>query len=83
MIAPASDALHVIQRFQRVSYDTMHDEITFIDPKALTHSVTGLVVFRRYELTPQYELQEFECTNDRLSFSGGKQSITATSPAQN
>ncbi|HTV78810.1 MAG TPA: hypothetical protein VMF03_11170 [Steroidobacteraceae bacterium] len=79
LIAPSSDALHVIQRFQRVDYDTLHDEITFIDPKALTHSVTGLVVFKRHELTPQWEMQEYECTNERLNFGGGKQSIA---PAQ-
>ncbi len=76
LIAPASDALHVIQRFTRVSYDTLNDEITFDDPKALTRPVTGLVVFKRHELTPQWEMQEFECTNDRLSSNGGKQVIT-------
>ena len=63
LIAPHSDALHVIQRFHRVSYDTLKDELTFDDPKAFTHPVTGTAVFK---LHPDWELNEYECTNERM-----------------
>jgi hypothetical protein len=71
LIAPHSDALHVIQRFRRVSYDTLEDEITFDDPKAMTRQVTGKAV---YTLHPDWEFSEYECTNERLVVeSDGKQ----------
>lgn len=63
LIAPHSDALHIIQRFHRVSYDTLQDELTFDDPKALTRPVTGVAV---YKLHPDWELNEYECTNERM-----------------
>jgi hypothetical protein len=72
LIAPHSDALHVIQRFHRVSYDTLEDELTFDDPKALTHPVSGVAVFK-YE--PDWELGEYECTNERLGFEPGGQQV--------
>jgi hypothetical protein len=73
LIAPHSDALHVIQRFHRVSYDTLEDELTFDDPKALTQPVKGVAI---YKYQPDWEFEEYECTNERLIFEGsGKQSI--------
>jgi hypothetical protein len=73
LIAPHSDALHVIQRFHRISYDTMQDELTFDDPKALTKPVTGIAT---YKYQPDWELGEYECTNERLVFENdGKQSV--------
>jgi len=73
LTAPHSDALHVIQRFHRVSYDTLEDELTFDDPKALTHPAKGVAI---YKLQPDWELGEYECTNERLTFDkGGMQSI--------
>jgi hypothetical protein len=57
-----------------VSYDTLNDEITFIDPKALTMPATATVVFNYH---PEWELQEYECTNERIDFSGGTQTIAA------
>ena len=77
LIAPHSDALHVIQRFHRVSYDTLEDELTFDDPKALTHPVKGVAI---YKYQPDWEFEEYECTNERLIFEGsGKQSISPSS----
>jgi hypothetical protein len=63
LITPHSDALHVLQRLRRVNYDTLEDEITFEDPKALTKPVTATAVFK---LHPDWEIQEYECTNERL-----------------
>jgi hypothetical protein len=74
LIAPHSDALHVIQRFHRVSYDTLEDELTFDDPKAFTHPATGTAVFK---LHPDWELNEYECTNERMvTDSQGNQVVT-------
>jgi hypothetical protein len=73
LLAPHSDALHVIQRFHRVSYDTLEDELTFDDPKALTQPVKGVAI---YKYQPDWEFEEYECTNERLIFEqNGKQSI--------
>ena len=79
LIAPHSDALHVSQRFHRVSYDTLEDELTFDDPKALTQPITGTAV---YKLHPDWELNEYECTNERMVVdSAGHQVVTpATKP---
>ena len=38
---PHSDALHTVERFRRVSHDTLELEVTFEDPKAYTHSFTS------------------------------------------
>jgi len=65
LITPHSDALHVVQRLRRVSYDTLEDEITFEDPKALTMPITATAVFK---LHPDWEIEEYECTNERLIF---------------
>ena len=74
LIAPHSDALHVIQRLHRVSYDTLEDELTFDDPKALTQPATGVAI---YKLHPDWELNEYECTNERMVVdSQGNQVVT-------
>jgi hypothetical protein len=38
---PHSDALHLIERFRRVSHDTLELSVTVDDPKAYTRSFTG------------------------------------------
>jgi hypothetical protein len=74
LITPHSDALHVVQRLRRVSYDTLEDTITFEDAKALTTPVTGTAVFK---LHPDWEIEEYECTNERLMFDEhGNQTIS-------
>ena len=74
LITPHSDALHVIQRLRRVSYDTLEDEITFDDAKALTKPATGTAVFK---LHADWEMEEYECTNERLIFDAeGNQTIS-------
>jgi len=74
LIAPHSDALHVIQRFRRVSADTLEDELTFDDPKALTKPITGTAVFKLHR---DWEINEYECTNERMVVDGsGNQVVT-------
>jgi hypothetical protein len=60
---PHSDALHVIQRFRRVSSDTLEDQITIEDPKALKHPITGTGIFK---YRPDIELEEYQCSNERF-----------------
>jgi hypothetical protein len=74
LIAPHSDALHVVQRFHRVSFDTLEDELTFDDPKALTKPATGTAVFK---LHPDWELNEYECTNERMVVDGHGNQVVA------
>ena len=75
LITPHSDALHVVQRLSRTSYDTLEDEITFDDPKALTRPITAKAVFKFH---PDWEIEEYECTNERLIFDEhGNQTISS------
>jgi hypothetical protein len=76
LIAPHSDALHVIQRFHRTSFDTLEDELTFDDPKALTKPVIGKATFKLHQ---DWELNEYECTNERMVVDGhGNQVVVPT-----
>jgi len=74
---PHSDALHVIQRLRRVSYDTLEDTITAEDPKAFTQSISGTVTFK---LRPDLELDEYECTNERNVVNTNGTSTIVASP---
>lgn len=59
---------------RRISFDTLEDTITFKDAKALTTPVTGTAVFK---LHPDWEIEEYECTNERLMFDEhGNQTIS-------
>ena len=43
---PHSDALHLVERFRRVAYNTLELELTVDDPKAYTASWTANKVFQ-------------------------------------
>jgi hypothetical protein len=60
---PHSDALVVRERIRRVDNQTLQDEITLDDPKAMTRPWT---VTRTYKLRPDWTIKEFICAeNDR------------------
>jgi len=59
---PSSDALHVVQRLQRVTYDTIQNQVTIDDAKAYTKPATVTVT---YKFHPEMELGEAVCTNER------------------
>ncbi len=59
---PNSDALHVVQRLQRLTYDTLQNQVTIDDAKAYTRPATVSVT---YKLHPEIELGEAVCTNER------------------
>ena len=58
---PHSDALHLVERIQRVNHDTLQIDITVDDPKAYTRPWTGQVVFK---LRPGWRLIEYVCTDN-------------------
>jgi hypothetical protein len=64
LITPHSDALHAVQRLTRVGQDTLEDQITVDDSKALLHPITATVKFK---LHPDWEIDEYECTNERFA----------------
>lgn len=69
---PHSDEMRVVQKFARTGAKTLEIEVTVIDPKAFTKSITTKTFFT---LRPEYELQEYYCVNERHNFAGGDQSV--------
>jgi len=61
---PHSDALHLVERIQRVGRDTMIDDITIDDPKSYSKP---WVSHMRFELKPDWSLLEYVC-EDFLNF---------------
>src|SRR5262245_12484817 len=55
MARPRSDQLHVVERIQRLDYDTLKIDLTYEDPKAYTKPFTGQAMF---EFRPDQELRE-------------------------
>ena len=57
-----TDALHIVERFTRVDYNTINYEATISDPKALTKPYT---ITSKYMLRPGTRLQEYVCENNQ------------------
>ena len=53
---PHSEALHVTERIRRADRNTLHDQVTFEDPKTYTAPIRGTLT---YELRPNAEIAEF------------------------
>ena len=60
---PRSDQAHVVERFQRLDYDTLKIDLTFDDPKAYTKPFTGQAMF---EFRPDQELREALMCEDQI-----------------
>ena len=58
----STDALHVIERFTRVDYNTINYEARVEDPRALTKPYT---ITSKYMLRPGTRLQEYVCENNQ------------------
>jgi len=56
-----TDALHIVERFTRVDYNTIEYSATVDDPKALLHPYT---MTSKYMLRPGTRLQEYVCENN-------------------
>ena len=57
-----TDALHIVERFTRVDYNTINCEARVEDPKALTKPYT---ITSKYMLRPGTRLQEYVCENNQ------------------
>jgi hypothetical protein len=57
----STDALHIVERFTRVDYNTINYEARVEDPKALTKPYT---ITSKYMLRPGTRLQEYVCENN-------------------
>lgn len=65
---PHSEDLHVVERLRRSDHDTLVDDLTIEDPKALTKPITAE---RTWKLKPAWEIQEFVCTeNNKYALQG-------------
>jgi hypothetical protein len=58
----STDALHIVERFTRVDYNTINYEARIEDPKALTRPYT---ITSKYMLRPGTRLQEYVCENNQ------------------
>jgi hypothetical protein len=61
---PKSDALHIVERFQRPNHDTLQIDFTFDDPKTYTRTWTGKKVLQL--APPGYEVLEDVVCEDLL-----------------
>lgn len=59
---PHSDQMRITERMRLVSPDVLHDQITIEDPVVLEKPYTYTLAYRR---TPDYEMVEFVCDNNR------------------
>jgi hypothetical protein len=57
-----TDALHIVERFTRVDYNTINYEARVEDPRALTKPYT---ITSKYMLRPGTRLQEWVCENNQ------------------
>jgi hypothetical protein len=58
---PHSDALHVVERFQRVDHNTLKIDLAIEDPKAYTKPWGGRMLF---ELKPDWTIGEAVCEDN-------------------
>jgi hypothetical protein len=62
---PRSDQLRIVERLRLVAPNILRDEVTLIDPKALTRPWTVVRVFER---RPDLAVGEFVCTENNRNF---------------
>jgi hypothetical protein len=58
---PASDAMHVIERFQRVNHDLLELTVTVDDPKMYTRPWVAVNKFPMRLQSPDYDVPEMMC----------------------
>jgi hypothetical protein len=61
-----SNAFHLVERYRRVSYDKMEDDVTYYDPKAWGGKSWGGLK-KEFILQPQMQLMETYCTLDEIA----------------
>jgi hypothetical protein len=77
---PHSEALHMVERMRRVDHDTLLIDITIDDPQAYT---MPLKTQRKYILKPGWNIMEYICEDNRVSFLDFEKKVGAkgTKPA--
>ena len=60
---PHSDALHIVERFRRVSHDRLEVDFRFEDPKAFTKPWSGQLV---YKFEPGWDIKEYVNCEDHM-----------------
>ncbi|MBC2664027.1 hypothetical protein H7F51_00695 [Novosphingobium flavum] len=74
-----SDQAHIVERYRRVDKVTLEVNVTITDPKAFTKPITATAL---HTLQPDYEMQEYYCTNERhRQGAGADQSVIGVAPA--
>jgi hypothetical protein len=71
---PHSEALHMVERMRRVDHDTLMIDITIDDPQAYT---MPLKTQRKYILKPGWNIMEYICEDNRVSFLGFEKKVGA------
>jgi len=66
---PHSDALHVIERFQRPDLGHINYEVVIDDPKVYTEKWKNV---RTFNLRPDWEIMEYSCEENNKSFWEGR-----------
>jgi hypothetical protein len=70
---------HVTERYRRIDRTTLEVTVTITDPKAFTKPITATAI---HALQPDYEMQEYYCTNERhRQGAGADQSVIGALPA--
>jgi len=76
---PHSEAMHVVERMRRADHDTLMIDITIDDPQAYT---TPLKSQRKYILKPDWNIMEYICEDNRVSFNDFEKKVgTKGAPA--
>jgi len=72
---PHSEALHVVERFRREDHNTLIIDITIDDSQAYT---APLKTQRKYILKPDWNIMEYICEDNRVSFLDFEKKVGAT-----
>jgi hypothetical protein len=71
---PHSEAMHMVERMRRADHDTLMIDITIDDPQAYT---MPLKTQRKYILKPSWNIMEYICEDNRVSFLGFENKVGA------
>jgi hypothetical protein len=66
---PHSNELRVTERFDRIDYDHIRHQVTIVDPKYLTKSMTNTAIMSL--MKPGQELMEYSCEENNKEISEG------------
>jgi hypothetical protein len=66
---PHSDALHIIERFQRTDLGHINYEVVVDDPKTYTEKWKNV---RTFNLRPDWQIMEYSCEENNKSFWEGR-----------